>query len=929
MGFFTRRTSGADDNRPAGTRMLWRDALLAALAAAVIACALFAVSGLYPLGAKTINTADSWQIYTPGLYAKYDFLHGTNVYRVLQSTYSGGDVFSFIFNILKNPLQWFAFLMPRESLAFYPNIMLLMCIVLSSASAVILLKKCYPENGVWNILLALSYGFSSFIFYNYVISIWYPAMILFPLLVLSLIRLAKKGKGLLYALLLTYYLCNGVQIGIMVLLFTLFSTGIYIFIYADKAQRKAIAYRVGIYTLIGILLSGAELIPSVASILNSSRATYNVGNAASLWKDKGMSQLADKFFMLLTPLPVGLIFAALFRKKLKLKRLSDGVRVESGAAVAMLILLVATVFCQGANRLWHLGSYGMYPIRYCFMIIVVMLLVASEFIRSIYADADLKIEEAAPKNKRKGTARTVILSVLSAALGVAAIIIVIRFRGVLANAHSSYFSISEAAVSIAAALLLCAACALLPSPKKSRQKHDAAPILAGFLVVCFAFMGIYGCIDGVAVQPDYTAEQSIFNDNIGGDSLIRLKEAHSAAQRSYGQNAAVMTMGGNTGIVSSAYTNALTAMGYPSVWTSTVSTGGTLLTDALLRNGYVMGLRECDTTDSLYTFFKDYGDENDGGSFAVYQNDMLLPEAFVTDASAVDAQLFTDAPLQTTNSIYRALSGADEDIVTFFEADAQNGLLTYQIDCGEGAVVYIDPSVAWIQFNVYANGKRLSTMDEFSQYTIHRTLDAGYYTGVVTIALEPLEDELSAEDIVVGALNVDMLTQLCEAYSSRGAEVDFSADGIHVSAYSAEDNGIVFIPIRNISSYNCTVNGKKAEIVSAFGAFCAIAVPKGQSQIVIRSGVDFNRAMGLLVTALGVAVLVLHLLLRRRRGEPCAWWATVVAVTYTVILCVGVSVLCVAPFIAYAIVIGGIAVKLVSGKYLGRISSLLKSIMGG
>ncbi len=922
--------------------------LVAGLAAAALACICFASRGLFPFGTLTLTQVDAWQIYTPTLYSQYDLLHGGGAFSVMQATFCGGDFVRTLISIAMSPINWLCFLLPRTLIPYYTNIAMLICICASAVTATLMLFRIFPKNGMWNVVLGLAYAFGPFTFYNSTITVWYQFIILFPLLIVALRRLVKSGKGLFFALLAAYFVAGSVQTGFMALMFTLFGTGIYIWFYAPKKERVRLMYRVGVYTLAALLLSAFAALPSVSTLFTSSRASENASLTSGIWSNLGVDALTtqvytEKLYMLLAPLPVGIIIVGLFKKRVRLSRYIDnnGRSVSTGAFTALLLLLLFTAFCEHSNLLWHLGSYAWFPLRYGFMITAVMLLVAAGCISEqteISAKAydkpkDITNTDDTPKQNQSDRAQNkrrtirIIACILAIFAVIAAVILSIRFQTVIASDIRLKSSVEKCIITLSISVLLCAAaaCAAWVTSGSSSAKAAsaqqksvscvqkfAAPALALLIVCSFAFFGLYSCVMAGEVPSDYPALARMYESEIGGDALIRVKEERSVANRNFGKNAGVMTIGGFNANVPSEYVETMLAMGYTKAWTSVVSTGGTLLSDALLRNGYIMGFKDGDTITALYDYYDNYGTADDDTRYTVYKNDMLFPSAFTTGDEILNVLLDAQNPLESTNAIYRALTYEEDDILLILsDGEArQGGGLRCTADCGQGSVLYIDLAADRHNVSISVNDRMIDMSDEFYGYSEHRLVELGYYQGETVIEVFARDALFDYGAVRVGVFDVSKLKDLCAdlaAHAASHIELDGASLIVEIEAPA---ESVVFIPVATSAAYKCTVNGSETPLTTALGSFCAVRVNAGVNKIVITNSLSATQALGFAVTLVGAAMLLLHELLRRKHAALPQWWAITVSACYTAILAAACAALIVAPLCLWLIAVAALCLGL-------------------
>ena len=867
---------------------------------ASILVVLYYIRGLYPFGGNSLAWLDGTELYMPMLFARYDILHGASIIKVMQSCFGGGSAYNMLSGFILSPLSLPCLLMPRELLVYYPNIMVALCALLSTITAGYCLEKLYPSNNTMNGLLAVAYGFSGYLINIFCVLPWLIYIPLFPLFIISFKRLLQTGKGLWFALLMAYSVALNVQIGAMLLLFVLFGAGIYAYFYCERCTRKRLLYRVGIYTFFALLISALYLFPNVSKTLFSSRSDFAAGRSSLIMQSSFFSDIKTKLSIIISPLPLGVLIGALFSKRLQFgrKKLTDGSYYRGGVLTVVLLLLIFTAICQPSNLMWHLGSYAMFPVRYGFIINFLMVMVCSSCIRAVQSPTELACiqEEVSNKSINKKWIIEFVICALLCALSLILCIWLSRLDNAMQHTPiSSILPLSKKAVVMAlCSVMLCVSGILIYrmlyfKKRTGRTQSILTACIAMLTIICGIFTGtVYGLYTKTDM-PSYNAMQNMYADNLGGDSLTRMKEARSVLIRNFGYETGVMSLGGFSAYVPSGYVDTMVSLGYTSAWTSIVSTGGTLMTDALLRNGYIIGANQNDGLTSLYSEYAGYGE------YTVYKNDMLLPEAFVIGNGLTEVSLNTNTPLENANLIYKTLSGDTAELIsiyTDYTVDA-NGHFVFDIsnieETASGYALYIDPDAKRDTFEVYVDNRLIAIHDQYDEYAFHRIVELGVlarFDSSVTITVEPLKASCNPDGIKIGLLDISKLQKLCGNLSQYAAEVDIESNHISVNA-SATDDGYVFIPIQNAEYYRCKVNGNSVTPITAFGSFMAIPVSEGESTIVIKESITLPVIIGAIVTLLGIALLILHELLHKKGVDAPTWWQSVVAVTYTIILCAG------------------------------------------
>ena len=107
---------------------------------------------------------------------------------------------------------------------------------------------------------------------NFFNMMWLDSVILFPLIIMFLDELITKNKYIGYIITLSLSLIISYYISYFILVFIVFYSFIYIFLnIKNKDDRKKIIFRLGISTIIALLISSLSFIPSLYQTFISSR----------------------------------------------------------------------------------------------------------------------------------------------------------------------------------------------------------------------------------------------------------------------------------------------------------------------------------------------------------------------------------------------------------------------------------------------------------------------------------------------------------------------------------------------------------------------------------------------------------------------------------------------------------------------------------
>ncbi|MCM1284155.1 MAG: YfhO family protein [Roseburia sp.] len=206
---------------------------LAAFLLPLLICVVICIcNGVYPFGENCILHVDMYHQYCPFF---------TELLRKLQDGESlmyswnlglGSDFVSLYAYYLASPLNWLLLLCPRAHVIEFMTLLILVKIALSGLSFFFYLKEHYgligrdgrfhKQTALPAQVFALAYALSGFVAaYSWDI-MWLDCIALFPVIMVGLERLVKKGEILLYYVSLAVCIFANYYISIMICMFLVF-----------------------------------------------------------------------------------------------------------------------------------------------------------------------------------------------------------------------------------------------------------------------------------------------------------------------------------------------------------------------------------------------------------------------------------------------------------------------------------------------------------------------------------------------------------------------------------------------------------------------------------------------------------------------------------------------------------------------------------
>lgn len=788
---------------------LFLQPVLAALCTAVLFSLLYFFRELYPFGNGSVMITDMYSQYVPLLYRFYDVVIGKKNLFLDFSISGGANLYTDTINEVINPFNYVLFLFGRDMIYKAVNIILLMYVAAAAASINLFLIKIFPKNKKWNLILSTCYAMSGYMAYNYQVIKWMLFPVIFPLFCLALRRLIKEGKGGLYAILLCYQLDLSIQLGFMTLLFTLFSSGIYFYCCVKKEVRQTLMCRLGVFTILGLLLSGAVLVPNIMILLSSSRAGENL-SYINIMKRHGFDDLFERIFQVAHPVLLAILICLIIRWKMRGKTEEN----ENSAERKFLILLNAflwlTVLLQPANLIWHMGSYVCFPVRYAYMallsgICLIKLILSDqanmEDVKEIQGAEETKCTENSVK-KDNDIVFKFLLPACSIILWAAACIFTFVWNDRIVQAFST-LAISlvcpKETVNVCIILLLfffAALCAVM-----SVYNRQWLLLVSAVCGVCFWMF--------ILLPKDYDAR--ILNETayevmteqaaVTYDSVFH----HVKSTPELPPNASLVNRQSSlTGYLPTGnqiFQNTMEELGYMVRWVATQDVGGTAISDKILSEGML----------------------------------------FYANASELELKGTSVLERQEEIGEFAAGKSCLKRISCSEKEKDENGAICLRIS-GE-QTVYLDPAMTADSYGILINGEEVEIPEAGAYYAPHRIVELGTYADeeIKILIVDKSGNPLSVENMEIAMLDVKEWENALDINGSESARLlsaqevaaDTADGSINVVIENAEAGQTVFLPMTALNGWKCILNGKDADVSNVFG-FLGIAVENGHNEIKLK-----------------------------------------------------------------------------------------------
>lgn len=822
---------------------LYLQPVFAALCTAVLFSVQYFLRGLYPFGNGSVIITDMYSQYVPLLYRFYDVVTGEKNLLLDFSISGGANLYVDTINEVINPFNYVLLLFGRDMIYKAVNVILLLYVGAAAASINFFLIKVFPKNNKWNLILSICYAMSGYMAYNYQIIKWMLFPVIFPLFCLALRRLIKDGKGGLYAILLCYQLDLSIQLGFMALLFTLFSSGIFFYFCVKKEDRSTRMSLLGLYTIVGLLLSGIVLVPNIIILLSSSRADENL-SYINIMKMHGFDDLFERMFQIAHPVLLAILVYLIVHWKKSGKIDAYGSRVERKFLIMLNVFLWLTVLLQPANLIWHMGSYVCFPVRYAYMVLLSEICLIKMMLSDAEKPRAVKMAEEAENKESLGKRENISVRFLVTACGiilcVSACVLTFSWNDRIVQAFST-LAISlicrKETMQVCIILLLfflAALCAVM-----SAYNRQCLFFVSAVCGVCFWLF--------ILLPPDYSAR--ILNEKAyevmteqAADTYNNVFQ-HVKSDPELPPNASLVNRQSSlTGYLPTGnqnFQNTMEELGYLVRWVATQDVGGTAISDKILSEGML-----------FYASASEL--ELKGTSVLERQEEM--------------------GELAAGKSCLKRINCSEK------ETD-ENGAICLSIS-GE-QTIYLDPAMTADSYNVLINGEGIEIPEAGAYYGAHRIVELGTFADeeIRILIIDKSGNLLPMENMEIAMLAIKEWEDTLDKNESDSArllseqeiDVDTVDGSISVTIENAEAGQTVFLPIAAHNGWRCILNGKDVAVSNVFG-FVGIITENGYNEIklnFISPGLWVGSILSFIGAVCLAAGIMIERIIRKRSYISC------------------------------------------------------------
>jgi hypothetical protein len=828
---------------------------------------ILVISGIKPFGDNSALRIDWLHQGMPSFAWLWDVLHG-NASLIYSPLFGGGaNVYGWVISggaIIFCPIFYLIALFPRTAIDLGATFLFAMLLIYTVNIAFFVFKKLFKNVNKWYLLFfAVLWTFSPWVIIHSSVLVWHIVVGLFPLLLLSVKHLEDTGKITPFIVIYTYSLIVSFYISYMMLV-ALASVGFAYTLMIAKQKRK-FASHLGFGLIFSLLLSFVSFWPGVTYGLSAYRFGDGVITEV-LYQNFGSKLIALIMCPLLLVL-VSFYFIRHFREDKKNARFF---------AVALGILCCGLVI-ERINAMWYTGSYYNYPQRYAFITTLALILISLYYINKFDWKKDFRPLED------KVLANVMLYSTIGFSVVLLSLFMVVQSWGGYHFAFHPCFTLpaQQTIFYVLISFFTIWTFTTFLKIQKDRTRNILVSGLSLFIIVAFAFsnFGLWYDKDNdkEGVRMDFLL-QTMETDDF--ELPYRTKDKDVLFMPNYGVIIDYPSLSVWMGTHPANPTYAMRYMGYDEqgVWLN--DAGGSIFTDMLMGNRYVISADE-NLNSVVYKKIKDY--EFQGEKFYIYEYNFVLPFVQIVDGS-VDIEKLNDTDIITAqNDLYKKFFGGDEII-----SKMTSGVSVEKVPSGDEQLrkitvthsgelsnlyLHLDKHTEHGQFNAWRfdvadfNMEEYLGRDEYNVYLNDTGIAVGnglcdlgvVENGVIEFYVSVEESEMF-DNLYIAELPVSKLASISNS-ANNYKDFEYTNSGLQFTITGTAGQK-VFIPQHHLQGASAKINGVSVDVNTALTAFISIDLVDGENNIEI-TFTPMNYRLGLTVTVISLVLLLILFLLNR------------------------------------------------------------------
>ena len=755
---------------------------------------------VFPFGSNTIAHYDMAAQIIPISELVFDFLNGKSPLFYSTSFLTGANTFGYLIYFILSPFSLLMLAGGEGNLFFSLNIVFVLKLITICCVSIWFLKKYFPNLSPLKILiLSLSYTFCGYMLMMYTYLSFLDYLIYMPILVHFFIKMQETNNFLPLSFIIFFMILTCFSLGSFSLLYLFIIFGAYIFIVSEKEDRASLITKTILALVVGVSFALPILIPSFFSYLSSGRSEILsiTSDLSSSTTSRILSAIAEVILCV-----IAIIYIFTCDKKDKINKF----------LIFTQTLTLVTIFIGEVLVVFNGGSIFGYYSRFGFVGAFTTLIMAAKYL----------------SNCQEITKPNILFSILSYIMTLTLCVLTFVCLYYVALPISNTLAYQYAPLPYLIAWFIFMILLLFPFIisliiKKYIGKH--------FLIITFLLTltlissnTMFFFPGGVLETTPYSTLQNLCAE-IKDDGRVKFNSSEY-----YALNQTVYNVSSTSGFSSLADKEAiytLDALGYPTGVNISHSFGGTLLSDIIVNNKYVV---------YPYMVNRDYlsliGSEND---LYLYEN-TLCTGAMFQISNKIEA---SDDKILIQQQIFESLGGEGNLLK---KVDAKLSFINCEVQ-GDKVVIIDKNKPATIRFGCGVNNNEIlylyfkpsssletiviedcllnyeSFIELHSEYDIINNI---IFNGI------SVSNDISLSALEFYTLDYTLLENL-DIFQTSVSE-NYNKISTALTVY---DDCTVMLPYTNLEGYTLYINGQEQTFTNDFLSFMTFELSAGTNEIEI------------------------------------------------------------------------------------------------
>ena len=775
---------------------------------------------IWPFGERTFLRNDMYHQYLQFFTSMYDKVKAGDGLAYSMQLGLGSNTASVYAYYLSSPLNFLLFLFPRDYIAEFLMILVIVKMGLCGASFAYYLRKHFDTLDVGILWFSCAYALSGYMAAYQWNVMWLDVIALAPLVISALEELISEGKGTKYCILLALSIFTNFYLSIMLCIFlVLYFVTLILWKPWSVMWRRSLQF--GLYSLLSGGMTAGLLLPAYYAMSNTERTSTTFPKKIEWYMNffemigrqcmKVSMEMSDKHWpniycgaaiFLLIPLYV-------LSRRISLK--------EKVGKLVLVVVFWISFMCNIPDFIWHGLNYpNSMPGRQGYLYIFLILAIGYEVYHNL---KELRFWEL----------------FLAGAIGYG----VVAFAGMkfaVDGADAWSYQLTLGLFRIYFAVLVTYCICRIPQMQEylaekrwfawAAKYQTVVKLLLLLLVVAELSANMYETSIRTSNRTSYNrfyfrhyAAMEWLREQ--DESLFRT-EVFNRKSKNDGMMWHVNTTTIFASSADSRTRSFYEAMGMGAAKGTYWYDGATPLTSAMLGVKYMIG--EDDTMENdLYKLV--YSE----GNGYLYECNYTLPMGYVVDLFLEDAWEIGDINSIATQNDLGHLLGIEEDLFTPVESVKESNQ-KYTITAKEDSYVYIylgQNNVNKVKTTV---GEKSKT---YSQVSFDYLVPVGLIPAGETATVEEVDTEKGFSTFEAYEVNLDVLERILTELGEESLHIRSHGEGFIKGEVTLTEPGKLVVSIPMDEGWHIYVNGKETEPETFKDMFLAVTLEEGTYDIVL------------------------------------------------------------------------------------------------